>query len=374
MFKRHYIDPALAIGNNSFGLVRLLAACSVVVSHAWLVTGGSDVLEPLRSETGYTLGWHAVSLFFALSGLLVVGSLHHTKSVKQFIWARFLRIYPALLTVTVITFAASVVYFETFIWQWSAVFEYFMKNATLFGEKAILPGLFENNPIPDEINAPLWTLKYEVIAYISVVCVSIVSWRFPRVMSFKLMAITIVSTTALGTLSFDVPEDYGRIEHLFRFLFSFFLGVTVWLFRDKIYLRGVDLAILTVINFGLISFDIHLIAVQIIWLSYCGLFFSIHTYGWISRFTDKQDYSYGIYIIGYPIQQAMVSYSGIVDPWLNVAMSLPVAFCLAASSWNLIEKPSLKLKKTWACNAYRNNNKLDSFETERARQYESKLR
>ena len=94
MTKNHTIADNLTIGSNSFGLLRLLAASAVVVSHAWLVTSGSYASEPLLVETGFSLGWHAVNLFFALSGLLIAGSLHHTRSLIQFAWSRFLRIFP----------------------------------------------------------------------------------------------------------------------------------------------------------------------------------------------------------------------------------------------------------------------------------------
>ena len=63
------ISHYLGKGENSFGLLRLLAACAVVISHAWTIVGGETVPEPLQTSTGFTLGWHAVNLFFSLSGL-----------------------------------------------------------------------------------------------------------------------------------------------------------------------------------------------------------------------------------------------------------------------------------------------------------------
>ncbi|MCX7864392.1 MAG: hypothetical protein N2423_05065, partial [Novosphingobium sp.] len=55
------IAPA---GSNSFGLVRLVAAMAVVVSHAFVITGGASTLQPLEALTGYPLGAHAVHVFF----------------------------------------------------------------------------------------------------------------------------------------------------------------------------------------------------------------------------------------------------------------------------------------------------------------------
>ena len=85
------LSTYLVKGQNSFGILRVLAATAVVFSHAWTATGGSHYPEPLQFETGFTLGWHAVNLFFVLSGLLVTGSLHNRKSISYFILSRLLR-------------------------------------------------------------------------------------------------------------------------------------------------------------------------------------------------------------------------------------------------------------------------------------------
>ncbi|MEI9982829.1 MAG: hypothetical protein WDN69_06215 [Aliidongia sp.] len=58
------------------------------------------------------------------------------------------------------------------------------------------------------------------------------------------------------------------------------------------------------------------------------------------------DYSYGLYIYGYAIQQ---TYAYLFPShriwWLNVAVSLPIAFVCATLSWHLIEKPALDNRK-----------------------------
>lgn len=69
-----YIADISSAGNNSFGLVRLLAAIAVIISHGYLIVGGVDGIEPLETLTGYPLGAHAVHVFFTVSGLLVAAS------------------------------------------------------------------------------------------------------------------------------------------------------------------------------------------------------------------------------------------------------------------------------------------------------------
>lgn len=62
------------------------------------------------------------------------------------------------------------------------------------------------------------------------------------------------------------------------------------------------------------------------------------------------DYSYGVFLYGYPIQQAFVALGPWAHNWwLNGIVCSIVAACFAAFSWRFIEKPALKLRKqvTW---------------------------
>ena len=57
----------------------------------------------------------------------------------------------------------------------------------------------------------------------------------------------------------------------------------------------------------------------------------------------RGDYSYGIYLVGYPLQQ-LVWLSGLDRGlwWLNSLISLPLALIVASASWHLIEFPILR--------------------------------
>src|SRR6202034_1418730 len=58
------------------------------------------------------------------------------------------------------------------------------------------------------------------------------------------------------------------------------------------------------------------------------------------------DYSYGIYLYGFPIQQAVAAAGGAYKNWtLNLAVALPAVLAVAWMSWWLIERPSLGLRK-----------------------------
>ena len=347
MIKSQSISDKLNSGKNSFGLVRLAAASAVIFSHAWSVTAGNDTLEPLEAETGFALGWHAVNLFFALSGLLIAGSLSRSNSILRFAWARVLRIFPALLAVTCITIIIAALVVDTTTWNLFTVVEFILRNIFLVGATATLPGVFQNNPVLSDINIPIWTLKYEVLAYVSIAILTIFCKRYSNHLQIQTVTLVILTITALIMLSFGPSDTHGKFENLIRLIFAFYLGVAAWHCRELKFLSSMVFILLSFINLGLLWFSVNYAAIQIIWLAYAGLWFGAQTYGWASAAADKQDYSYGIYIIGYPIQQIVMAYTGVTDPWLNFVASLLLVIPLAACSWNLIEKPALKLKKLY---------------------------
>lgn len=90
------ISQVLDSEQNSFNLVRLLAALSVLVSHSFSIQMGILSSEPLTASTPFSLDQHAVNGFFVLSGLTLSYSLERNPDLVRYGWSRFLRIIPAL--------------------------------------------------------------------------------------------------------------------------------------------------------------------------------------------------------------------------------------------------------------------------------------
>jgi peptidoglycan/LPS O-acetylase OafA/YrhL len=65
--------------------------------------------------------------------------------------------------------------------------------------------------------------------------------------------------------------------------------------------------------------------------------------GIVTRYNALGDYSYGVYIYAWPVQQSVIHYFGSMDPLTNIALALPVTMALAWLSWTLVEKPALAL-------------------------------
>lgn len=345
-----YANP----GNNSYGFVRLIAALAVVLSHSSILSGGLSVKEPMEVSTGYPLGAHAVHVFFVLSGLMVTASFERSSSIYQFFWARLLRIYPALIFVSItITIIGGFFYTtasQSDYWSLSNTGEYLLRNMLLIGGGAGMIGVFENNPIPNEINTPLWTLKFEILCYISL----IVSLGFVKVFSapemrYKISIIIVIFILAISVFLHIDPRPYHEsthFDHAIRMGFAFYLGCLAWLIRAHLVLSARIFGALLVIALVFNYFDLPLNEqTQIIFLGYSVIWLGHFNAGKAQRFINTQDYSYGVYIIGFPVQQALVHAYAPMTPLEVFCLAGPITLVLAALSWNMVERPALRLKK-----------------------------
>jgi peptidoglycan/LPS O-acetylase OafA/YrhL len=58
------------------------------------------------------------------------------------------------------------------------------------------------------------------------------------------------------------------------------------------------------------------------------------------------DYSYGLYLYGFPVQQAIMAISPALRHWyLNLLLAIPCAIVVATGSWWLVERPALAQRK-----------------------------
>ncbi len=93
--------------DNNLNLLRFLAAAAVALSHSFLLVTGDPESRPLMKATGFSIGYHAVDIFFVISGFLVTQSWMRRNSLLDFTVARALRIYPALAVCVVLTARAA---------------------------------------------------------------------------------------------------------------------------------------------------------------------------------------------------------------------------------------------------------------------------
>lgn len=341
-----YISEFLGRDANNFNLVRMIAAASVLFGHSWLVTGGETVVEPLYGPTPFAIGQHAVNIFFAVSGLLVAASLDR-QSIGGFVRARMLRIYPALIVcLMLITFVMGPLvtslnaadYFTD-----GGTYGYFAKTLLVLAGSFPLPGVFTDHVFPDYVNLPVWTLKYEVVCYLAlVVAFALGAFRRPSMLVFAFLAAT---TAYAATAMFPaVFSSIGPFENLVRLGMLFLAGTLAYRFRDRFPISFVMLvaaAIVIMLADGT-AFEKPAWALGV---AYGTFWFGALPLGALRRFTNRFDYSYGLYIYGWPTLQLLAMVLPVVAPVQLAAIAFSIALPVAAASWYLVEKPALRIKR-----------------------------
>ncbi len=335
------IDP-----DNGFGVLRLVTALAVVFSHSFYLLTHVTASEPLFATTGFTLGQHAVHVFFAVSGLLVTASLVRAPALSGFVWARALRIFPALILCTVLTaFVLGPLATNLPIVSYLTSAEpylYVLKTAGLITGNAALPGVFDANPVPGEVNIPVWTLKYEVICYLILAAAAVLgvfrSWALTT-----LVLASIAAAYAVPQLAYGVSAEGGSLGSLARLGFCFSLGVLGYVLRDRLRIGALGLVLTGGTYLLLRGTGLGYIAL-IVLTAYISFAVASLPFGALTRWARDTDISYGTYIYGWPIMQLMVSLVPDISQMQLFLLTLAVLVPLAYLSWRLVEKPALALK------------------------------
>lgn len=337
-------------GQNGFGVLRLLLALSVLVSHSYWLTTGQTSAEPLHGWTGHSLGEHAVQVFFFLSGILVAQSLIKSRSLIDYAAGRALRIFPGLIVCVLLTALALGPLLTTFgakeYLTGRMVPAYILKTLSLSTGSAPLPGVFGDLPLPHLVNLSLWTLKYEVLCYALLAGFGLAWLKLERFRPALTLALALV-VAGIFVGEAKPAETYTTADNIRYFALFFFMGTLAFLVREHLVLSWLALPIL----FGALGAAIGTQWAELATaaaLGYAALLVASLAWGAAGQFTDRHDYSYGVYIYACPIQQALIS----VFPGIDVLELTALATCfvlgLAILSFELIERPAMAMRKPLA--------------------------
>ena len=337
--------------HNNFDALRLVAAASVVFSHSFLIAEGSQNREWLILLTGNQciLGLTGVFVFFAISGYLVTQSFEQTANPLHYLAKRALRVFPGLFVATVLSAFVLSALVTTL---WPSVFllrqepyEYVIGNTLLDQTVHELPGvMFVNNPVGLEINGSLWTLRLEFAMYLMVLALGVL-----RLLT--LHAALLLIGFGMLCLHFNMLDELERWGWFFQllsgwgWLVAFFAaGMALYKLRDT---RIFDGRIALLALAGLVA-SVPLrqfILLFPLFGSYLALWLALTPRLPVIPAARFGDLSYGIYIYGWPVEQAVIWLFGGRAAWWQVfVIALPIASALAFLSWHLVERPMLRLK------------------------------
>lgn len=327
--------------NNNFELLRLIAAAAVIIGHAGHITGDANsrdlVLQLLHFDYSGSL---AVKFFFLLSGLVVTNSWLANPELGRFIAARVARVFPALIVVLLLSaYVMGPLMTSQPVWAYMAnheTFNYVARNA-LLNTNFILPGVFESAP-DHGVNGSIWTIPMEFFCYLVLAIVGALGLTRNKVL-FSLVIVTLAAAALIDPSAISklhLPQESAPM------FFYFALGALLATWKDIIVLNHN-----TVIGLAIAAYVFRDTA-PMPYLTCTAIFACaiwLATTAPILRLRLPGDFSYGIYLFGWPIQQlvhAAFPNMSAVGNWTN---ALVISTCFGALSWYLVEKPSIRLGK-----------------------------
>jgi peptidoglycan/LPS O-acetylase OafA/YrhL len=350
-------DWATAILPNNFDLIRLLAACQVVVIHTSFV-----FLHRQNLAVGFFSQAPGVPVFFFVSGFLVSAAWERNPDPRMFALNRTLRIAPAYLAVSVFSLIAIMVFAHLPLARDAP------KLALWFAAQLTL--LCDWNPsflrsYGDGVaNGSLWTIPIEVCFYLATPFL----YKFLRKSGNGERALAILAAASFLLVYLDAPlmHHVPGWKMVFKFIalspfpwFGMFicgllaqrhLPALLPLLRGRAWLFSLlALAVMAVtlkwrLPPLLMSGNRFVGVVNFSTLALFALSFAYSGRGLADRLLHRNDISYGLYLFHLPIANILLAtgFRGTTGMLLTWMLAI-AAGCL---SWFVIEKPALARRAT----------------------------
>ena len=151
---------------NNFGVLRLVFAALVIISHSPELVDGNRSRELLTRLFGtLSFGEVAVDGFFLVSGYLITKSFAERPDWYSYVTKRVLRIFPGYT----IAFWVCIIIIAPLAGHSGSSFRNFshnlLRNITL--SQPDIPDVFNGMPFP-ALNGAMWTIPYEFRCYLAV--------------------------------------------------------------------------------------------------------------------------------------------------------------------------------------------------------------
>ena len=307
---------------NNFDLTRLLLATVVVLVHLEVVSRQPELEFLLHLDSH-----GAVEGFFTISGFLIFASYDRCKSLREYFQKRARRILPAYWFSALLCIGVAVAFSHSF-----HIGEFLLAYVTFLNFMAPgVHGVFYANPDAAAINSPTWTLKIEVAFYAIVPAVTWLCRRYGVNL--------ILGTTTVLSVAFRIATDSNihLSQQLPGQMCFFCIGALVYhhvgLFRRHGYwLVAPALACYCAFPFTG-WFILRILSVPVLVLGFCLLAPEI------KGPTRWGDFSYGTYILHYPILQSLVA-SGLfrTAPYRTSIVAMVMVAAVAMLSWYTVER------------------------------------
>ncbi|MUM18904.1 acyltransferase [Mycobacterium sp. CBMA271] len=320
---------------NALTLWRFILATGVVFWHSWPLTGRGISYEPVVR----LLGDIFADGFFVISGFLITAAWMRRPHVKEYWVSRLLRILPGLwacLLVTAFVIAPIAARIQHASITWSSEVGYVVNNALLNVAYEGIDGTPTDVPYPGVWNGSIWTLFFVLVCDLMVSVLGFVGLLKQR---WVIPTLFVLATCWSAYVSYT-PPLYSMAQVLARFFVVFLAGALLYQHQDKVPARW-SLVVLSVAIVVASGFTQNYRVIGALPLAYAV----VVSGALVRKARLRNDFSYGVYIYAFPIQQLLAT-CGLsrLNPLVFFVVATTATLPVAAASWFVVEKRAAALK------------------------------
>ena len=349
---KYYFDTSECDQNdarcNNFNIIRIIAAFLVILGHMYYIMGQAANLPTFAGQGIQIIG---VKILFVLCGYFITKSWLSDTHPGRYAIKRLFRIYPALIVVvllsvfvlgpTMTSLSAGEYFSNANTWA-------YLKNLIL-NPTYNLPGVFAENAYPYAVNGSLWTIPVELAIYVLVPLLTLIPRKKKTPIVGAVLLVLCLALNICKVYLFPTKQIVVWGNDLLQatdLLPAFFLG-HIFSFVDKKYFNWqigtIVFLIASFLSIPLPYSDLVFPAA----LAYFILSFGNAERPVFRNWFKKSDFSYGLYLYGFPIQQIMyvLLKKANLHPLLMTFICFAIVLGFAILSWCFVEKPANKLCK-----------------------------
>jgi peptidoglycan/LPS O-acetylase OafA/YrhL len=195
------------------------------------------------------------------------------------------------------------------------------------------------------VNFQLWTVPFELLCYVLLTALVILGGLQNKIF-IPLGALVLALAhlvLRMRKYHWELPSIDGHFTGPLLVL-CFLAGLTLYLYKDRIVWSFEICAAALIASFLMLWIGRYFDYLAITTVSYVTVYVGLTNFRRLPIIKGA-DYSYGMYLYGFVIQQLFADLTAPRFWWLNALVCIPLAALFAAFSWHFVEKPAQRLKK-----------------------------
>lgn len=335
--------------NNNFDFLRILGALCTIFTHSFGLLGlyNKEYLAVLSGQK-ISFGYVGLCIFFSVSGYLIAKSAITSTSFKNYLWKRFLRVQPLLIVICLLsifilgpifTSLVTVNYFENL-----ASYTYFRNIMPVFGIQYSLPGVFKDNISSASVNGSMWTLVVEERLYLFVGILFLMKYKSKKLFLWLVGILNMMYFLKTVIFHKQMEAYLNGLDVFYALIFlnaacCFLLNIDFSkISRLALYFLGIVLILFATLY---VPFNESILVLVVPFL----VIMLAYVRGPLNHVGRYGDFTYGIYIFSFPVQQILITLDLTGnDPLRLFFLTLAIVLPMAIVSWHLLEKKMMLLK------------------------------